>query len=234
MTDGYYAGVYWPARKESAEACARRAESLFQGLAPLEPTWANWYGTDKSREEALERRLAPHASTFEQLFASRKHQLLGGFSLTAWNGEPQGSATGILLRCGLSSTSVGNSCTLNPPRQGPVAQRVTTAEVMTRALRTMALAWEPAWGVATSDTHRAEVLKASEPGTFVGWVMYFSRSQGTIPALPAPVRVESVEDKGSLVILTPERFTATNAEHVSLAASVRELLDRAGLLGPLR
>ena len=233
MTEGYYAGVYWSGRKEPAEACARRAESLLQGLGPLEPTWTQWYGTGRTREQALRRRIGPHGLTFEQLFANKKHQLLGGYSLAAWNGEPQGNATGILLRCGLASTIVGNSCTLNPPRQGPVAQRVADAEVMTRALRAMALAWEPEWGIATSHIHRAEVLKAAEPGTFVGWVMYFSRSRGTVPPLPAPVRIEPVEDKGTLVILTPERFTATHPAHVALAASIQERLGEAGLLRPL-
>ncbi|WP_373691709.1 Imm52 family immunity protein [Hyalangium versicolor] len=52
--------------------------------------------------------------------------------------------------------------------------------------------------------------------------------------MPAPVRIEQVEDKGTLVILTAERFTVSNPEHVALAARVHELLDRAGLLRPLQ
>ena len=63
-----------------------------------------------------------------------------------------------------------------------------------------------------------------------GWVTYLSRRLGRVPPLPAPVRIEPVEDKGSLVILTPERFTASNPEHVALADRVCELLERAGLL----
>ncbi|WP_425434244.1 Imm52 family immunity protein [Myxococcus fulvus] len=55
-----------------------------------------------------------------------------------------------------------------------------------------------------------------------------------MPPLPAPVRIESVEDKGTLIVLTPERFTASNPDHVALAERVRELLDRAGLLKPLQ
>jgi hypothetical protein len=47
------------------------------------------------------------------------------------------------------------------------------------------------------------------------------------------VRIERVEDKGTLIILTPERFTAANPEHVALARRVRELLSRAGLLRPM-
>jgi len=71
-------------------------------------------------------------------------------------------------------------------------------------------------------------------GTFVGWVMYFSRLRGTVPLLPTPVRIKPVEDKGTLVIITPERFTASSPAHVALAARVHDLLDRAGLLRPLQ
>ncbi|WP_347402695.1 Imm52 family immunity protein [Corallococcus sp. NCSPR001] len=44
------------------------------------------------------------------------------------------------------------------------------------------------------------------------------------------MRIEPVEDKGTLIILTPERFTVANPEHVALARRVRELLARAGLM----
>jgi hypothetical protein len=101
-------------------------------------------------------------------------------------------------------------------------------------VRAMALAWEPEWGIATSHLHRDTVWERCAPGTFTGWVMYFSRQRGEVPPLPAPVRVEPVEDKGTLVVLTPERFTAANPEHVALAAQVHELLGQAGLLRPLQ
>ncbi|KFE63927.1 hypothetical protein DB31_2339 [Hyalangium minutum] len=88
--------------------------------------------------------------------------------------------------------------------------------------------------MVTSTAHRDSVTEKPKAGTFVGWVMYFSRLRGPVPPLPAPVRIERVEDKGTLVILTPERFTVSNPEHVALAARVHELLARAGLLGKLR
>ncbi|RKH25166.1 hypothetical protein D7V77_18650 [Corallococcus sp. CA041A] len=44
------------------------------------------------------------------------------------------------------------------------------------------------------------------------------------------MRIEPVEDRGSLIILTPERFTVANPEHVALARQVRELLAQAGLM----
>ena len=42
-----------------------------------------------------------------------------------------------------------------------------------------------------------------------------------------------MEDRGTLIILTPERLTVGNPEHVALARHVTELLTRAGLLQPM-
>jgi hypothetical protein len=53
---------------------------------------------------------------------------------------------------------------------------------------------------------------------------------GKVPALPAPVRVESVGGKGTLIILTPERLSPSNPEHLSLAWRVQKLLEERGLL----
>ncbi|AKQ70554.1 hypothetical protein A176_007466 [Myxococcus hansupus] len=48
------------------------------------------------------------------------------------------------------------------------------------------------------------------------------------------MRLEQVEDKGTLIILTPERFTASNPEHVALAEVVHATLEQAGLMRPLQ
>jgi hypothetical protein len=86
--------------------------------------------------------------------------------------------------------------------------------------------------VAMSYTHRRmEGERSPKAERRVAWVTYLARHLGTVPPLPAPVRIEPVEDKGTLIILTPERFTADNPEHLALAERVRELLARAGLLG---
>ncbi|WP_326522498.1 immunity 52 family protein [Archangium lipolyticum] len=107
--------------------------------------------------------------------------------------------------------------------------RVLTVPVLTKVMRALVLSWEPDWGGVIS--YGYQHLRDEPVGPpHTGWLMYFSRRRGEVPPLPAPVRVEPVEDKGSLVILTPERFTVDNPAHVSLADEVRTLLDRAGLL----
>jgi hypothetical protein len=47
------------------------------------------------------------------------------------------------------------------------------------------------------------------------------------------VRVESVEDKGTLIVLGPERLSASNPEHLSLGRRVQEVLDSKELLRPV-
>ncbi|ADO75304.1 immunity 52 family protein [Stigmatella aurantiaca] len=235
MIETYYAGTYWRARPESAEACARRAEHFFDLLSRCDPAWSHWYETANSFEKARERAFATSAANFQNLFSRKEHQIGDGFSFHLWTGDTLQETSGINGTCGSADPLLSSTCILQPYDEGPVAERVLTTPVMTEVLRAMALAWEPEWGVATSHQHREMAVKGfPHAGTFVGWVMYFSRMRGTIPPLPAPVRVEPVENKGTLIILTPEKFSVSSPEHVALAARVHESLSKTGLLGPLQ
>jgi hypothetical protein len=231
----YYAGSYWLARPESAEACARRAERFFRLLGRCDPAWTRWYEAADSFDEARKLQFATDAANFQRLFAQEENHFGDRFSFHLWTGDNLHETSGVDGRCGSANLRLSSTCVLKPYEEGLIGERVLTAPVMAEVLRAMALAWDPEWGVATSEAHRQMAVKGfPHPGTFVGWVMYFSRLRGTVPPLPAPVRIEPVEDKGTLVTLTPERFTAANPEHVALAARVHELLDRAGLLKPLQ
>jgi hypothetical protein len=236
MLETYYAGVYWLNRPEPSHACARRAEAYLHLLASLDHTWAHWFGKADTLEEALKLRIAPVAATFDALFAQEEHQLpVNGYSLGLWNGEQHPGATSINFTCGTSSRFVPNVCVLEPPTpaRSPHGERIVNASTMTQVLRAMALAWEPDRGVVMSHPHREMLRQDGKlPPVLVGWITYLSRRRGPIPPLPSPVRVEPVEDLGTLITLTPERFTADNPAHVELAAHVRALLDQAGLLAP--
>jgi hypothetical protein len=234
MEETYYAAAYWLARSESAEACAQRAERFFHFLSRCDPAWTHWYEPADSFEEARQRRFTTDATNFQALYARKENGFNHHFSFGLWTGDNLQQTSSIDGRCGSPSHLVASCCVLQPHHQGPVADRVLTASVMSSVLRAMVLSWEPEWAVATSHQHRERVVKGfPHAGTFVGWVMYFSRLRGTVPPLPAPVRIEPMEDKGTLVILTPERFTVANPEHLALAARVHELLDRARLLRKL-
>lgn len=234
MMETYYAGSYWLARPESAEVCAQRAEHFFYLLGRCDPAWTRWYKPANSFEEARKRRFTPDAANFQKLFAREENHFGDRFTYGLWTGDSLEETSGVDGNCGGSSLHLVSTCVLRPHDQGPIGERVLTAPVMAEVLRAMALAWDPEWGVVTSHEYDDLISEKVMPaGTSVGWVMYFSLLRGTVPPLPAPVRIEPVEDKGTLVVLTPERFTATNPGHVALAAQVHKLLDHAGLLRPL-
>ncbi len=235
MIETYYAGSYWLARPESAEACARRAARFFHLLGRCDPAWTRWYEPADSFEEARELQFATDAASFQKLFARKENQIGDSFSFNLWTGDDLDETSGVDGRCGSAHLRVSSACVLRPYAEGPISERMLTAPVMTEVLRAMALAWDPEWGVVASHQYDDLISEKVMPaGASVGWVMYFSRLRGAVPPLPAPVHIESVEDKGTLVILTPERFTASSPEHVALAARIHELLDRAGLLRPLQ
>jgi hypothetical protein len=239
MKETYYVGAYWLARRESAEACSQRAESFFRLLATCDPSLARWFEKGWTLEEALAHRFETDATSITRIF-SQQEQEEGrfadeGFSWRGWNGQTHEAASSLSFRCGDASVWVSNLCLFYPPEEGPAKERVLQAPMLAQILRAMAVAWEPEWGIATSHELRDLVApESAEAGTFVGWHMYFSHRRGPLPPLPPPVHVEPVEDKGSLIILTPERLTASNPAHVTLARDVSERLSHAGILSPLK
>lgn len=233
MTEKYYAGVYWPGRRAPVEEHARRAETFFRNLALVDPAFAQWFEQANSRDAARERGFEPDLKTLLRLFGLEKYQQgAGDVSFAAWNGSSEGNSV-VSISCGSRSRHVVDRCTLTLPWTGPVAERLLSSLSLPQIVSAMALAWEPEWGISTSIAHRDSSSEFAGSGTFVGWVMYISRQRGEVPTLPAPVRIEPVGSIGTLIVLTPERFTASNPEHVALAETVRELLSRADLMRPV-
>jgi hypothetical protein len=234
----YYASAYWGVRREEAEECARRTEFFFQVLARCDPSLGQWYRagrvargspghpvhtTDRAELKELLLQHRSRTDLDEQVIEDL------GFSLRVWNQKPDDRASRVSIRCGGYTEAVSNMCLLNPPSEGEAAERMLTAPVLSQVLACMATAWDPDWGIATSHQAR-ELMNLDQQGTHVGWVTYFARRRGPVPPLPAPVRIEPVGSLGMLIVLTPERFTASNPEHITLGRRVRELLSRAGLL----
>jgi hypothetical protein len=231
MKETYYTGVYWGARRESAEQCARRAETFFRLLTRCDPIFVRWFEQANSLKKALQLQFEPTYETFLRFFRSKKYQDgPAGFSFSAWTGhEGDGHGGMVMLSCGSAFEAPPNNCLLYLPSAGLEEGRVLTSSVLTEVMRALVVAWEPDDGGVFSRSYqdlRDEPVE--QPNT--GWLMYLSRRRGEVPPLPAPVLVEQVEDKGTLVILTPERFTVDNPAHLSLADQVRASLDRAGVL----
>jgi hypothetical protein len=245
MIETYYVGTYWGTRRESSEECARRGQAFFEAMGRCDPFFGRWFRAPPSRISPPPQALELDIPTFQALFVQgQNHNDEGrviedlGFRIVVdngkWPGTRQREFSSVYIRCGAYAASSGpNSCVLNLPSAGASMDTIVRAPMLANILRAMVLAWDPGWGVATSDTHRMMSTERATVGTFVGWLMYFPRQLGTVPPLPPPVQVEPIEGRGTLVILTPERFTASNPEHVALAARTHETLSQAGLLQPL-
>ena len=151
-----------------------------------------------------------------------------GFYQMMWNAKKE--RTHLTIACGgYSPWGSPNNCVLRPPRRGAVPEWLLRVPVLTEVLTSMATAWDPDYAMAGS-IEMVRLVQKQKGEVRVGWLTYLSRRLGTLPPLPAPVRIEPVGALGWLLFLSPEPMTASNPEHVAFTVRVRNLLDRAGLI----
>ena len=237
MYEDYYVGAYWGPRQEAALECARRAELFFHMMARCDATFAQWYRGGRGASRHLPGHpVHPIAREWEQLFLrGRNRKDLDktvienlGFSAHVWNAKRD--RTRIELHCGeYSPSGPGNVCLIEPPAEGPLRARLLNASVLAEILTSVATTWDPDFAMASSN-EMVRLIEKRKREVRVGWLTYLSRRLGTLPPLPAPVRIEPVGTLGWLLILSPEPMRANHPEHVAFTARVRELLDRAGLI----
>jgi hypothetical protein len=232
MGEPFYAAAYWGRRAESAEQCAKRAETFFSLLAACHGDYGHWYEQANSTKHAPQLEFEPAYDTFVRFFKKKKYQAGDdGFSFGAWTGHSNNQGGMILLGCGASDEGATNLAQLYFPSEPPGKDRLATLPVVTGVMRALALAWEPEWAVATPRDFRDRLSEAGLPGTFVGWLTYYSRQWGAVPPLPEPVQVAQVEDKGALVVLSPERVDGASEKDVVLGGRIQQILQGSGLLG---
>ncbi|MFY0563658.1 Imm52 family immunity protein [Archangium lansingense] len=232
----FHAGVIWSGRSESTETCARRAETLFQQLGRCDPVYARWFECAYSRKHSLQLPFEPTYEAFLRFFKRRRYRLAKGvFSFDAWTGQEQRGRGGKLnFVCGSESPSYLNECLLYLPREEPAASRVLTVPVLREVVRAMVRAWDPNGCAIIADGDLAARKEMMDGYPCLGWLTYIAGGRGNVPPLPRQVHVEPMEDQGTLIILTQERYSLKNPEHVALARDTRERLVKAGLMPPLK
>ena len=233
----YYVGAYWGSRRETALECARRAELFLLMLARCDPSFTQWYRAGRGFPRGLPGHpVHPELEELEPLFLKGRNRTdFGkkvieelGFGLLVWNAKQE--ATDLHMRCGgFSPFWPANACVMHPPREGEVRERLLCVPVLEQVLASVATAWDPDCAHAGS-TEMVRLVEQGRNEVRVGWLTYLSRRLGKLPPLPAPVRIEPVGTLGWLLVLSPERMSSDNPEHVAFTRRVRELLDRAGLI----
>lgn len=211
--------------------------TFLTALSGVDEAFTRWFRLGRSRQDALKHPLEPDHTALAKLIQRGRDRVFDdlGYRISGWNGAEDEDAVGFDVHCGSFAEGIKNACVFTLPSQGDGMERVLNAEILSGLLRAAAIAWEPDWSVAISHAHRSMLEPRRVKGTpLVGWITYLARHLGTVPPLPVPVRIEPVGEKGTLIVLTSERFTVNNPEQVALADRVRESLDRAGLLKPIQ
>ncbi len=164
MIEVYYVGAYWGVRRELVDECAQRAANTLSCLARGDIGLGGWYKTARSRRSSLKHEVTPDIAILRSLLLSGRvrsdfsRQTLDelGFSLDIWSpGARDAESAALTLRCGSFAPAPGvNSCVLTLPYEGPIAERILRVPVLTAVMECIVSAWEPDWGVVTSQLYQ--------------------------------------------------------------------------------
>jgi len=228
VNGSFYVGAYWPARRESIEACAARAMTCLEGIAGVDDLLASWC-LKAPRRAAARRALGVDLDSVTAALAAGRNRrdddgsVLDelGYSLAVWNGDDD-DPVALSMRCGISGTyGPSNAVLLNLPARSDRAAALHELASATSMLRTLVEAWEPDWATVTTNALRE--AQRPQPGQPVlGWLTYLSPERGPVPALPAPSSVEPVKGGGSIVGIA----TASTVDGGLLGTIARELGPR--------
>jgi hypothetical protein len=242
MSESHYVGAYWGNRKETAEQCAQRLESLLKGLSLAGEAFSQWYEKGHSAKEALRREVRTDKDSLKGLLErgrSRRDSNGGvmedlGFSLSIWNGSTDAESDLIVHCASWASTPavwIPNSCVLNLPSDGPDSDRFRNVDTLVTLVDSIVRAFEPERAVVTSEDDRDIVSNANPGARMVGWLTYVDASRDRLPRLPPGVRVVSMGDSGSLIIATESLSAVDSSKLESDLTQIESALTGAGLLG---
>jgi Immunity protein 52 len=148
-----------------------------------------------------------------------------GFSTYLDNHSPHEWGVDVRCHCGAYGKWVGNSIVFNLDRLYKAADRVLQVKPLVSLFRAVVEVWEPDYAVLASHEFREIARPSDGPKRYIGWLTYLAAKWGPLPPLPTGVRVEPIGELGNLIILTEERCSAANPDHVNLALETLARLD---------
>ena len=228
MNDRFHLGAHWRSRAQACEESARRLAQMLREFGDTDPVLSTWY---RMRKRLRDPPRAIPTSESELRAILRRSRLaeeepMEWSTFSAW--YCQEDPGGLMLFCGAGGPRDHNSCVLNLPDARNVLDRLTSPATFGRLAVTIIRAWEPDWFIGMSSLEMA-AQRSARRYPLVGWLTYIARSRGEVPAEVAPCRTMAIDDLGTLIVLTEDRFDAMNPAHVAEARRIADVLDRAGL-----
>ncbi len=224
-------GAYWWDRKESVEQCAERVVGCLRDFGQCDPALSRWFRGGRSRKEALEREVQITSDAVKELLLrGRNRKDIGGeviedlgFSLRLWNGGEDCQDVGFSVTCGgyAANPNIWNSCVVELPSEGPPSERMLKVDPLLCLMRAVVTAFDPDWATVMPDSLRqiANFGWANKPA--VGWLFYAANRVLPSPRIPAVARVVSIPNRGSIAVVTEERFSPDRPEHLQVREAVQ-------------
>jgi hypothetical protein len=232
----YKLRIAWPAREESAGACAVRLAQMLEAFAQIHPAFGRWNKQAWTRDAANlpAWRMPPEVDELTRVFEEgraykdkpRKPWPEAGYFVSAWNGLD-----------GLCGASLGvnpgshdhpnmvfpNWVNLRVDKRNP---QLGSADVLRSALLGAVSAWEPHYGsVVTWDYWKRSFGEQHYPVFRSGWMTYLAPQYARLVALPAQAIAERVPGGGLLLLATTEQFDVDNPAHLAAADAIQLTLD---------
>jgi Immunity protein 52 len=230
----YFIGAYWGDRKESVDACTDHVVRCLSALAKCDPAFSRWYRLGGSRKEAMERRFDVTQGAVKQLLlAGRNRRDIGkeviedlGFRISLWNGEEDAQDASFSAESGLSAgnPNLCNSCVINLPSEGPPSERLLRVEALLCLMRAVVDGFDPDWATVMPDSLLQRIRLVPNRPT-PGWLFYISNRLFPGVNIPNTVRVVNVASQGQIAIITEDRFTSQNRDHLRARDAVESAIE---------
>ncbi len=232
MSPRFEVEAIWRERAESIDACAERAVELMKRLGKIDPALATLGWADYSRQAAFNL-LAPSVAALRERMDLGRHRadhdrrLIEdlGFSTELVTPTRSQARIRIDIDCGRFAPGFSNSVKIAFADWSPNATQFCLLSALDAAMT----AWDAELGsVLVSGLESA--FPFVQGSIAMGSILWLPVPPRDLPPLPAGVRVEPRGERGSLVVLTEERFDRDNPAHVALARGAHAALSGAGLL----
>ena len=243
--DPFYLGAYWGDRKENIDTCAHRLAKFLKQLGELDEIFKGWSTGGRSLKEALANKSNINEVMLRELLdkEGRLRTDIGsevmndlGFSVGFWNRRRNSEGSvGLSVHCGSYAGHFGilNNCVIELPDDQKTVQRVIRTEMLEKVLCAVAECWEPEWAVVTTHGLLESFKKSPQGAPDPGWLIFICKRRGNVCELPEPSRKKVLDDLGTIVVVTDERFDTKRKEHIKAVKKVYRVLKKANLLEPI-
>ena len=229
--------VYWGNRREEAESCAIRLQTMMSRLADCDVGLSKWCKPGH-RPPRTRKPLADDLRTLTKFFDENRDYKdcprtvwpeMGFHPVVCNDVNDEADLCGFLMRVGAfdNDMSAPNHLFFDFPRCRPDTRDSWTAEDARSVLRAIVEPWEARFAVIVGGNYSELVPRGPDnhylwPWAY--WITYLAHPHPALVQTPAGIQIDRLPDGGAIWTLCEERFDASNPVHVSRTRAMNEAL----------